>query len=500
MKTIYKTLPLAALLVASGCNKKFLDKQPLGQSTEASYYKTDADMISAVNAAYDPLGWESSGNTANVFFNFFFGDIASDDAIAGGNGSEARIVPYAEFTVNSQDVGLLELWKKYYIGIYRTNLVLTKAPESSASESTKKRVTGEAKFLRAFYYFKLVEMFGDVPLITSILTADQYKQAKTPKSVIYSQIEADLIDATLNLPAVQGEPGRATSGAAQGLLARVSMFQAKWLQTKEAAERVISSGVYALETDYNNIFAVNNKNGKESVFEIQASSATIVGDERQNEGTFINKYMDPRDQGGFGVNVPSPELIKAFDDEAAKWGKVDPRKKATVISNGDTVSGNVITTKNGEDLKVPGVNYYNRKYYVSPLTFSGTQTNGPSNQKVIRLADVYLMAAEAYFNLGADSMAIKYVNIVRKRVNMPLLKSADYSGETLRQAIWQERRIELAMESLRFFDIVRQGRSAELIKATAEGKNFQKGKNEVFPIPQSEIDLSGGLLIQNPSY
>lgn len=500
MKSLYKTLPLAAILAVSGCNKKFLDKQPLGQSTEASFYKTDADMISAVNAAYDPLGWESSANTANVFFNFFFGDISSDDAIAGGNGSESRIVPYAEFIVNSQDVGLLELWKKYYIGIYRTNIVISKAPESNASETTKKRVVGEAKFLRGYYYFKLIEMFGDVPMVTSILSADQYKQPKTPKSVIYVQIESDLTEATNNLPMVQGEPGRATSGAAQGLLARVSMFQSKWIQTKEAAEKVISSGAYSLEPVYDTIFNVNNKNGKESVFEIQASSATIVGDERQNEGTFINKYMDPRDQGGFGVNVPSSELVKAFDDEETKWGKVDPRKKGTVISDGDVVSGNKITTKNGDDLKVPGVNYYNRKYYVAPKSFTGTQTNGPSNQKVIRLSDVYLMAAEAYFNLGVDSMAIKYVNVVRKRANMPLLKASDYSGETLRAAIWQERRLELAMEGLRFFDIVRQGRAAQLIKATAEGKKFQQGKNEVFPIPQSEIDLSGGLIIQNPGY
>lgn len=509
MKNLNIILSLIAIISISGCKKKLLDKEPLGEITDASFYKNDNDLIMAVNAAYDPLNWESSQNTQVVFFNFFFGDIASDDAVFGGDGSEPRIAPFGTFeNLNSRNESLREVWRKYYIGIYRCNVVITKAPESQGSDGIKSRVAAEAKFLRAYYHFKLVQIFGDVPLITKLLSESEYQQSKSPKAVVFDQIEKDLTEAAAVLPVTFGgnDKGRASQGSANGLLARVHLFQSDWSQVRDAAAKVINSGTYKLEPNFVKIFDPTNKNGVESVFEVQTSQDGKVNEERLNEGSFMNKYINPRNQSGFGANAPSDSLFSAFDNESKRWKKTDPRLKGTLLKEGDTLISNPDAEKPQAYTvisldKITAYKYFTRKYAVEPkLIPSFPQTNGPSNYIVLRYADVLLMAAEAEFNLGNEPKAIEYVNQVRSRVGMPALTAAEYTGANLRDAIWRERRIELAMEGLRFFDLVRQGRAAEFIGATPEGKAFKKGVNEVFPIPQSEIDLSGGKIQQNVGY
>lgn len=499
MKNVIKFLAIFLVALLVGCAKK-LDKEPLGLSVDQNFYKTDTDMIQAVNAAYDPLGWESMDNTRKVFFNFFYGDIASDDAIVGGNGKEAKIIPIAEFFANASDEGLLEVWRKLYIGIYRANIVIEKAPLSSASDAIKTRVVGEAKFLRAYYYFNLLRMFGEVPILTKIVPAEEIIRPKSTRSAIYVQIETDLKEAASALPLNYGtEKGRATKGAANGLLSRVYLFQAKWSELKASTDEIIASGVYKLESDYGAVHSLSTENGIESVFEIQAISTfgTVDDWERKSEGTYMNKFMGPRAQfetAGFGVNVPSDELVLEFKNDSIVWGKMDPRFKATVLSEGDSVKAangkNVAITL---DPEVPMVKHYCAKYVVDIKL--GNLVQGPSNQRIIRYSDVLLMAAEAAFRLGDEATARSFVNQVRKRVSMPEYTSAISINE-----IWKERRLELAMEGLRFFDIVRQGRAASLIKATSEGKLFREGVNEVFPIPQAEIDLTNGVLSQNSGY
>lgn len=499
MKNTIKFLALFLTVLLASCAKK-LDKEPLGLNVDQNFYKTDEDMVQAVNAAYDPLGWESKGNTRVVFFNFFYGDIASDDAISGGNGKEGQIVPIAEFFANSNNEGLLEVWKKLYIGINRANIVIEKAPESNASESIKMRVVGEAKFLRAYYYFNLVRMFGAVPLLTKIVPVDEVIRPKAALTEIYGQIESDLKAAASVLPlSYANEKGRATKGAANGLLSRIYLFQSKWAELKATTDEIIASGVYKLESDYNLVHSLTTENGVESVFEIQAISTFGTKDdwERRSEGTYMNKYIAPRAQleiAGFGVNVPSDELVAEFKNDSLVWGKMDPRFKATVLSEGDSVKSlsgkNVAITL---DPLVPEVKHYCAKYVVDIKL--GNLVQGPSNQRMIRYADVLLMAAEAAFRLGDEASARSFVNQVRRRVGMP-----EYTSAITINEIWKERRLELAMEGLRFFDIVRQGRASSLIKATKEGKLFREGVNEVFPIPQAEIDLTNGVLTQNPGY
>ena len=498
MKNTIKFLALFLTVLLASCAKK-LDKEPLGLNVDQNFYKTDADMVQAVNAAYDPLGWESSNNTNIVYFNFFYGDIASDDAIVGGSGSELKIIPTAEFLVNSNDAGLLEVWKKLYIGIYRSNIVIEKAPDSKASDAIKTRVVGEAKFLRAYYYFQLIRMFGEVPLLTKIVPVAEIVKPKSSKSEIYVQIESDLKAAASVLPLNYGtEKGRATKGAANGLLSRVYLFQGKWSELKLTTDEIISSGVYQLETNYAAVHSLETENGIESLFEIQAISTFGTKDdwERKSEGTYMNKFIGPRAQlntSGFGVNVPSDELVAEFKNDSIVWGKMDPRFKATVLSAGDKVKVDTGFVAITLDEAVPSVKHYCAKYVVDVTL--GNYVQGPSNQRVIRYADVLLMAAEAAFRLGDEATARSFVNQVRKRVGMP-----EYTAAITINEIWKERRLELAMEGLRFFDVVRQGRAASLIKATTEGRRFREGVNEVFPIPQAEIDLTNGVLTQNSGY
>jgi hypothetical protein len=496
---IYISFSLVILL--AGCAKK-LDKEPLGLLVDQSFYKTSDDLIQAVNAAYDPLGWESSGNSQNIFFNFIYGDIASDDAIAGGDGQEAKLIPIAEFYATSTDIGLLEVWKKLYIGIYRANIVIEKAPDSKASEAIKARVTTEAKFLRAYYYFQLIRMFGEIPLVTKIVPPSDIIRPKSSKAEIYAQIEADLKAAADALPLSYGtEKGRATRGAANGLLARVYLFQSNWDGVKKATDAVIGSGFYQLESDYSTVHSLSTENGVESVFEIQAISTFGTKDdwERKSEGTYMNKFIAPRGQllmEGWGCNAPSDELVKEFEDDSKIWGKMDPRFKATILSPGDSVTFGTVKAAIVLDPTVSSVKHYCAKYLINKsLPTDASMVQGPSNQRVIRYADVLLMAAEAAFRLGDEPTARTFVNQVRARVAMP-----EYTNPITINEIWKERRLELAMEGLRFFDIVRQGRAASLIKATFEGRRFREGVNEVFPIPQAEIDLTNGVLTQNTGY
>jgi hypothetical protein len=505
-KLIY--LIFAASLFSS-CKKEFLDKKPQVSLVDENFYKTDQDMIAAINAAYDPLTMESDRLGQQFCLPFLFGDVVSDDALKGGSGDpdQANFDYLEKFKGESRFQELLLVWQKNYTGIYRSNLVLQFAPKSNASENIKNRVIGEAKFLRAYYHFELVKMFGDVPLVTKVLNPDEYTLERSPKTEVYRQIEADLTDALALPEKGQIELGRATKSAAQALLARVQMYQTlndqtKWSEVLRNAEAVIKSGIYDLEPDFSTIHTTAKENGIESIFEIQFASGIPGrgGDNNSpwgsgNEGTFLNIMIRGRDNGGWGFNCPTIDLLNEFKKEPMNDSVADPRLKATIIQDGDTVSGEKYIVSAGN---YPYTGTYSRKYSERQLNSYLDPSDGPSNYRVIRYADVLLMAAEAANELGNSGDALKYLNLVRKRVNMPAKNET--SKDALRAIIWRERRIELALEGHRFFDLVRQGRAAEVMTATTEGKGFKAGTHEVFPIPLTEVQLSKGKITQNKGY
>ncbi|MBO9701478.1 MAG: RagB/SusD family nutrient uptake outer membrane protein [Sporocytophaga sp.] len=493
----------------SSCKKEFLDKKPQVSVVDENFYKTDQDMIAAINAAYDPLTMESDRLGQQFCLPFLFGDVVSDDALKGGSGDpdQVNFDYFEKFDGKSSFPELLLVWQKNYTGIYRANLVLQFAPKSNASETTKNRVMAEAKFLRAYYHFELVKMFGDVPVVTKVLNPDEYTLEKSPKADVYKQIEADLTEALVLPNKGQIELGRATKGAALALLARVQLYQtrdnsAKWSEVLKNAEAVINSGIYDLETDYSTIHSLAKENGIESVFEIQftAGVAGRGGDNNSNwgsgnEGTFFNVMTRGRDNGGWGFNCPTKSLLDEFKKEKTKDDKEDPRLKATIIQDGDLVGTEVYKASASN---YPFTGTYCRKYVESDKLSLLNPSDGPSNYRIIRFADVLLMAAEAANELGQSENALKYLNRVRARVNMA--DKTETNKDLLRDIIWRERRVELALEGHRFFDLVRQGRAASVMKATPEGGKFKEGIHEIFPIPLQEVQLSKGKISQNKGY
>jgi len=497
---------LAAASMAS-CGKKFLQKEPLASIVQENFYKTTQDLESAINAAYDPLGWETD-RTGSYYSNaFFFGDVMSDDAVKGGGseGDQGNWNALEQFVGNPSLVEISLPWQRFYTGIYRSNLVIENTPSSQADEATKNRILGEAKFLRAYYHFELVKHFGDVPLVTKVLTVDEFNLSRTPKSQVYAQIEIDLGEAVNLLPAKGGVvAGKATKGAAQALLARAQMYQTlenpgKWADVLANAEAVIGSNLYDLEPNFEDACTIATENGKESVFEVQhaVNMAGQGGDNgsswtRGNEGTLQNTMTRGRANGGWGFNCPSKNLLDSM--------KLlnDTRLSATIIQNGDSVLGVPYSI---DPSAYPMTGTQSRKYIESDkIPNMLNVSDGPSNLRIIRFADVLLMAAEAANQVTTDTARIyQHLNRVRRRAKMPII-TEPYNRDKIRNLIWVERRMELAMEGHRFFDIVRQGRAARLLKNTPEGTKFREGVNEVFPIPQTEIDVSKGKLSQNPGY
>lgn len=505
----YIILASLGVVALSSCGKKFLDKKPIAVVTDENFYKTENDIISAVNAAYDPLNWNIDRGQSIYYNDYFYGDVASDDSRKGSTESDlGDINAFDKFQLTPRSVQVLHTWRTGYRGIYLTNLVIKNAPNASASQAVKNNVIGQAQFLRAYYHFKLTNIFGRIPLVTTVLQDGEFNVGNSPKEAIYAQIEADLKDAIAKLPSRgQTQEGRATKGAAQALLMRVYLFQKKWSELLSLYNEfeAANGGKYALEANYADVFSLAKTNGKETIFAIQASDGDNGDPDnagRRFEGLLQSVMTAPRgDYGGWGFNRPTLNLVNEFRAENDSMGNPDPRLKATVVSNGDKIGALTIVIPASDSTGYPYTRYYNRKYILDQI--AKTPWISTINFIAIRYADVLLMASEAANELGRNGEALAHLNKVRRRSGMKSKTTTDQGA--LRNEIWRERRVELAMEGLRFFDIVRQGRAGAVMRATktdnfVEGEGFRDGVHEVFPIPQEEIDLSQGALQQNPGY
>jgi hypothetical protein len=335
-----------------------------------------------------------------------------------------------------------------------------------------------------------VRAFGGVPLRLSVPKgASEYNIPRSTREEVYAAIEKDLTEAAGVLPVNYGPTnvGRATKGAALALHAKVSLYQQKWQQVYDLTNQVMGLGVYSLFPNYEQMFRIANENNQESIFEIQAEY--VPG----NCGVSNSQYSEFQGVrgvagGGWGFNVPTEDLANAYEPG-------DPRRDATIIFRGETTpAGEAIPTS------VPNPRY-NQKSYVPFRDYPGECSSGAGqNVRVIRYAEVLLMHAEAANELGKPEEALQSLNQVRARArggDASILPNVTTTNkDELRNAIWHERRVELALENERFFDLVRQGRAPQVLGP----RGFVAGKNEVWPIPQNEIDLSAGVLTQNPGY
>lgn len=495
MKTIFKTMEvklmsvaLVLVFVSTSCDKSFLNVPPQGQVPVTEFWQSSDDATKAVNSIYGNLrGW-----TEVAFAPIAVESMGSDDAEKGSSASDATFMNnFDGFTATSTDGQLSDFWNGRYQTINLCNQVLDHVPAINMDATLKARYLAEAKFVRAYAYFRLVRAFGDVPLRLHVpSSAAEFNIPRVPKAQVWAAIEQDLNDAAAGLPVsyTGSEVGRATKGAALALHAKVSMYitPVNWTNVLNYTNQVMGLG-YSLYSDFESLFREANENCAESIFEVQC--ALVQG----NPGASNSQYSQVQGVrgstgGGWGFNVPTQDLVNEF--EAG-----DPRMDATIIFRGET-------TPEGDAIPAIGDNpMYNQKSYVPFGEYvSGYNEGCQQNVRVIRYADVLLMNAEANNELGNTAAALASLELVRARArggNNAILPQVTTTDKTaLRAAIWHERRVELAMEFDRYFDVIRQGRAATVFGP----KGWKANKNEVWPIPQSEIDLSSGVLVQNPGY
>lgn len=490
---------VAIMQVFTACKKDYLELTPRGTTLEDNFYRNEKEMMQGLIAVYDVMQW---GTTGGYTMKMPLLSAASDDCHAGGSSAsdQPNWVAYDNFKMSPFIGPQGGLWNKNFTGINRANLILDKISKSTTlSPGFTARAVAEAKFLRAYFYFDLVRWFGRVPLITKILaTSELYTQVQVSPAEIYAQIEKDLREAYPNLPLIinSAEKGRISAGAAKAQLAKVLLYQNNNTKLAEAITLFADVNAFtgnkygfALVPNFAEIFNPLNKFNSESILEIPHSNNAgwsdwgwINGGEGNVGTQFIgmDSYNGETYSAGWGFCPVTLDLVDAMKD--------DPRFAATIID--------------GKALKAAGATYnaryQNTDYFIkkyAPLkTFRSTtgvaEQNWPINEIEIRLADTYLMEAEALVKAGSNPTRAKdLLDAVRARVGLTSVPA------TL-DNIYKERRLELATEGHRFFDLVRTGRAVAVLGPLG----YTAGRSEYLPIPQTEIDVTKKVITQNPGY
>jgi starch-binding outer membrane protein, SusD/RagB family len=488
MKSALKFSLLVALFLTA-CDQDFLDRKPKGLLTYDTFFKTEEHALQATNAVYNKFRtWEFTGLP-------FLGatDILSDDADKGSTPNDALyLLEIDDFTANTANEVYGAMWRGHYQAIFRANIAIENIPQIEMDEDYKNRLIGESKFLRAFCYLRLVQWYGEIPIIkTQLQESEYFTQARKPLAEIYSFIEKDLMDAIATLPeksAYKGQDlGRVTKGAARGILAKLYMLEEKYAKALEQCNFVINSNEYSLLPSYSEIFTEKGEQGRESIFEISAVAlqSSVAGSGASSYNMVQGVRGSPN--LGWGFNRPSDDLVKSYEPG-------DPRRQATIIYVGEILPDGATKVEDNPDMFEER---YNQKAWVP--SHPGLQDNGPGNIRLLRYADILLLAAEASNEINDTPLALNYLNQIRKRArgtnNFILADITTTDKNLLREKIRKERRVELAMEQQRWFDLLRwKNVSESMIK---QGKKFISNKHELLPIPQAEIDLSAGSLKQN---
>ena len=482
-------------LILPGC-KKFITKDIVGQYPETEFYKTQQQAILAINAAYQPLAFSHSNNNRL----WVFGDVASDDSENPIDQPDISLIDQLNITPINGNLELM--WSLLYEGITRCNIVLKKVPPIAMDKNLQSRILSEAKFLRSWYYFELINIFGDVPVILEPLNSDQLQITQSAIKVIFETvIEPDLLDAATLLPDSYSaaDVGRVTKGAATALLAKAYLFQQKWDKAVSTAEKIIQGNRYSLMQVYSDNFNAKFKNNKESVFEVQH----LAGQD-PNIGNELNQLFAPHIENGYFFNEPTQNFVNEF--EKTNGGVYDPRLDYTVGRDSMPWYNGILFNKSW----APATGYLTKKHQqpVSEISIP-LKADANINYVAIRYADVLLWYAEALNEIGRSSDALVQLNKVRKRARESYLYDNTLPGfgsipagllpdmvsinpADVRRAIQHERRVELGFEFHRYFDIIRWG-SAFAKAAMSDRPNFNYELHKHFPIPQIERDRNKAL-------
>ncbi|HEX8329625.1 MAG TPA: RagB/SusD family nutrient uptake outer membrane protein [Hymenobacter sp.] len=506
------TLALGLSLGLQSC-KDFLDEPPQGQQTTDNYYTNADECKAAVMGCYalaDQSDWWQIDRTR------MFGDAGSDDAWKGNAiaGDQREFGDFARFFWLPNNEWFDNRYTHIYQSIGNCNAALVGIEKAPIDAALKQQLLGETKFIRAYNYFELVKGYGGVPLVLKpVSPSESVAIPRASAAECYAQIIQDLKDAAAALPEknarIPGDKGRATKGAANAYLAKAYLYTEQWAPAQQAAELVIGSNQYNLSGEFSNIWNVNNPNGPESIFELNYNA-----DQTFNLGTYLTVVMRSRSDGGWGFNTPTSNLEQAFVREN------DPRLKWTIIKQGDNVGPKTASfdySSYDTKLSENESGRISRKMFLPLADRPANEGNhSPLNRIELRYADLLLIHAEASSKLGQDAKALASLNLVRARANRlqpGTVPPRASSGAQLLSDIWLERRLELAMEGHRYYDLVRQKRLVAVMQAFNASQltstdPYDKGKvkdqisdkNNLFPIPTNQIQLSGGTVTQNPGY
>ncbi len=502
MKDLYKISFLICILALASCKKSFLDLSDPTKKTADKFYQNEQEVQQAVSGAYSSLQDHVNGQ-------YVFAEMPSDNTTIQLNPSDRgqtdRVEAYEFWNVTATNVNIADLYNQSYNALYNINFALTKIDGVAAiSDQKKNQYKGELEFIRAYYYFNLVRYFGPVVLITQPLasSSDAFQTERSPEADVYAQIIKDLTDASTKLPAksefAAADIGRASKGAALGLLGKVYLTMKDYAKAEAALRQVLPLG-YTLVNNYADVFDPTKKNGSESVFEVQYQGGNNLGE----WSSFIYTFA-PRGSAGAvtgfptsnptGWNIPTNSIINEFE--------ANDKRKDVSLKLG-------YTNDKGTFVGIPFINKYNH-----PHTIVGrTDDDWP----VLRYSDILLMLAEAINEQGGPANAYQYINPVRVRAGLAGLSGL--SQETFRAAIRHERRVELAFENDRWFDLKRAYTNTQmtaLLNAHGQAERAHPtvdrggvvfapndykfdGYEALYPIPDRQLFLSPKLK-QNPGY
>ncbi len=505
MKKIFLSPYIILFFIAlffTQCKKSLLTIEPtIPINSVDNFYKTEAEAIAAVNATYTPLSAIYNGSA------WHFGDIMSDDCDlgGGGGGDGLETAELDNFNVTPFNPIINTMWAQCYYGILRANLVIERVPLVPVmNASTRNRSIGEGRFLRALYYYHLVRVFGDIPLYTNVITADQSSTiTRSSKQDVYNQIIADLKVAETLLPNtyVGDNKGRATAGTAKGLLASVYLTTGDKTNAAAKAKEVIDNKAlygYDLWTDYGDNFKLENENGKESLFEVQYRSGGGQWSD-YGAGQKMNTFFAPRAQdivqsSGYGWNVPTKNFIDTYDKSGVAYSTItDKRRNASMWIPGDTYGS---YTQPASLVGSPmGLNV--KKYFVPVANTLGDNGGWTCalNVPIMRYAEVLLVYAEA----AGPTLGKAAIDQVRARAGLPALATGLSDAQWL-TAVYKERRLEFAFEMHRWYDLLRHPDPTYFLTVMrAAGKTNIQAKHRYMPIPQGERDKNPNLT-QNDGY
>ncbi len=530
MRTIKIFSLTIVLLSIFACSSKDLDVDPVNEFLSENFYQTENQVFAALVAAYDPIGWTMAFGQwiSEVMYN----EIRSDNANAGGDSSDNDQPGWQEFddfrNTNTNTV-VHPMYRRFYIGIFRANLVIHQPQISTPLVTTYQ---AEAKFLRAFYHFELFKHFGPIPVVSEVLDPEQTDLSRNTMTEVFTAIETDLLEAINVLPisVSSSEAGRATKGAAQALLGKVYLYWGdladdnitKFDMAADQLQSVVDFGIYTLMDDYAALYRFGVKNPEESVFEIQKSNLW-PSDWGWFEGIEGNGMVQlcgirglcaqhPNYVEGWGFMLPTQDLYDSYlpDDTYRRDASIITEEQlANDISEAGESCDVVVDITQGNPVDNTG--YWQEKFS-NYKAYEGNNVNGgepnltkDANIYSIRYADVLLMLAEAlHRGSGGDGPALDYVNIVRERAAGPGDNTGNFrtaqqvmsdTGWSLLDMIWYERRAEFALEGDRWFDLVRSGRATSSLFSSDDirNANFNENIHLWLPISLEETTIAPNL-------